>query len=147
MTTILRKMNTNKKIFGIEDTKAKLSILWIFVLFNMIYADIISLMDPTSPIRKIIAGAPMPSGGLLAGAILMETAIAMVILSFVLNYKANRWANIIIAVINIFAVITGGQGSYYIFFATIEVLCMLLIIWCSWKWKNPEILEYAKKNN
>jgi hypothetical protein len=52
-------MNTNKKITGV-DTKVKLSLLWIFVLFNMAYADILSLMDPTSPIRGIMAGAPFP---------------------------------------------------------------------------------------
>ena len=132
-------MNANKHTAGM-DTKVKLSTLWIFVLFNMTYADIISLMDPASPIRKIMGGAPMPSGGLLAGAILMETAIAMVLLSRVLKYKANRWANIIIAIINIVAVITGGQGLYYIFFATIEVVCMSLIVWYAWKWK-PALLE------
>src|SRR5574341_2193937 len=127
-------MNTDKKTTGV-DMKVKLSMLWIFVLFNMAYADILSLMDPTSPIRKIMEGSPMPPGGLLAGAILMETAIAMVILSWVLQYKANRWVNIIIGAINIFAVVTGGHGLYYIFFATIEVVCMLLIIWFAWKWK------------
>jgi hypothetical protein len=127
-------MNTNKQTAGI-DTKVKLSLLWVFVLFNMAYADILSLMDPTSPIRKIMDGNPMPSGGLLAGAILMETAIVMVFLPWVLTYKANRWVNIVIGAINIFAVVTGGHGLYYIFFATVEVVCMLLIIWFAWKWK------------
>src|SRR5271157_4409664 len=130
-------MNANKRTIGM-DMRVKLSTLWIFVLFNMIYADIISLMDTTSPIRKVMGGAPMPPGGLLAGAILMETAIAMVLLSRVLKYKANRWANIIISVIIIVAVITGGQGLYYVFFATIEVVCMSLIVWYAWKWK-PEV--------
>jgi hypothetical protein len=32
----------------------------------------------------------------LLGAILLETAIAMVLLSRVLQYRANRWANIIV---------------------------------------------------
>ena len=127
-------MNTNKQTAGI-DTKVKLSMLWIFVLFNMAFADILSLMDPTSPIRKIMEGDPMPPGDLLAGAILMETAIVMVILSWVLLYKANRWVTIIIGTINLFAVVTGGHGLYYVFFATIEVVCMLLIIWFAWKWK------------
>lgn len=127
-------MTTNHEVPKV-DTKVKLSMLWIFVLFNMAYADILSLMDPTSPIRKIMEGAPIPPGGLLAGAILMETAIAMVILSWTLPYKANRWVNIIIGAVNIFAVVTGGHGLYYAFFATIEVMCMLLIIWLAWKWK------------
>jgi len=131
-------MNTNKSTTGI-DPKVKLSLLWIFVVLNMAYADILSLMDPTSVIRGIMAGAPMPAGGLMAGAIVMETSIAMVILSWVLNYKVNRWVNIIIGAINIFGVVTGGHGPYYVFFATVEVACMLLIIWFAWKWRNPEV--------
>jgi hypothetical protein len=65
----------------------------------------------------------------------METAIIMVVLSWLLPYKANRWVNIIIGAINIFGVVTGGQGQYYVFFAAVEVACILLIIWLAWKWK------------
>ena len=130
-------MNTNKQTTGI-DPKVKLALLWIFVVLNIAYADILSLMDPTSPIRKIMEGAPMPAGGLLAGAILMETSIAMVILSWLLPYKANRWVNIIIGGINMFAVVTGGHGLYYIFFATVEIVCMAYILVFAWKWK-PEV--------
>ena len=133
-------MNANKQTTGI-DPRVKLSLLWIFVLFNVVYADILSLMDATSPIRKIIAGTAMHAGILVAGAILMETSIVMVILSWILNYKVNRWVNIIIAAINIFAVVTGGHGLYYAFFAAVEVVCMLLITWFAWKWTNPEVKE------
>lgn len=131
-------MNADGQTTGI-DIKVKLSMLWIFVLFNMIYADIISLMDAESPIRRVMGGAPMPPGGLLAGAVLMETSIAMVLLSRLLKRKANRWANIIVGVINIVAVIAGGQHPYYILFATIEVVCMSLIVWYAWKWPNPDV--------
>ena len=127
-------MNANKQTIGI-DPKVKLSLLWAFVLFNMAYADILSLMDSTSPIRQRMAGDPMTPGFLLAGAIVMETAIVMVILSWVLPYKANRWVNTIIGAMNILFVVTGGHGLYYIFFATVEAVCMLLIIWFAWKWK------------
>ena len=131
-------MNADRQTAGM-DIKVKLSTLWIFVLFNMIYADIISLMDPASPIREVMKGAPLPPGGLLAGAILMETPIALVLLSRVLKRKTNRWANIIVGVINIVAVIAGGQHPYYIFFATIEVVCMSLIVWYAWKWPNTDV--------
>jgi hypothetical protein len=129
-----KEMNPNKSTTGI-DPKIKLSLLWIFVVINMAYADILSLMDSTSPIRKVMAGAPLPSGGLVLGAIVMETAIAMIILSWVLNYKVNRWVTIIIGAFNILYVVRGGHGLYYAFFATVEVAFMLLIIWFSWKWK------------
>jgi hypothetical protein len=132
-----KEMNTNKSTTEI-DPRIKLSLLWIFVIVNMAYADILSLMDPTSPIREAMTGSPLPAGGLMAGAILMETSIAMVILSWILNYKVNRWVTIVIGALNIFAVATGGHGLYYAFFATVEVACMLLIIWFTWKWRNLE---------
>jgi hypothetical protein len=131
-------MSTDKQTLR-TDMKAKLSTLWIFVLFNMVYADILSLMDPASPIRRVMQGVPLPPGGLLAGAVLMETSIAMVLLSRVLKHRANRWANIIVAAINMVAVVAGGPGRpYYVFFATIEVICMSVIVWFAWKWSDPE---------
>jgi hypothetical protein len=125
---------TIKSTTGI-DSGVKLSLLWIFVILNMAYADILSLMDSTSIIRGIMAGTPLPAGGLLAGAIVMETSIAMVVLSWVLNYKVNRWVTIIIGLFMIWQIVIGGHGPYYVFFATVEVACILLIIWFSWKWK------------
>jgi len=117
------------------DRKVILSALWLVVLINMIYADILSLMDPSSPIRNVMNGAEIPAGGLLAGAILMESAIVMIILSRVLSYRANRLVSTFVCVINILAVVTGGHGTYYLFFATIETLCMLIILWLSWRKK------------
>jgi len=113
--------------------KATISMLWVFVILNMMYADVLALMDPTSAIRTRMVGTPVSPGFLLVGAILMETAIAMVILSRLLPYKANRWVNTIVAAVNIFAVVTGGHGLYYVFFAAVEVLSMLLIVWLAWK--------------
>jgi hypothetical protein len=131
------EMNTIKSTIGI-DSRVKLSLLWIFVIVNMAYADILSLMDPASIIRGIMAGNPLPAGGLLAGAIVMETSFAMVILPWVLNYKVNRWVSIIIGVFMIWQIVIGGHGLYYVFFETVEVACIALIIWFSWKWRNPE---------
>ncbi len=131
-------MNTYKSTARI-DPRVKLSLLWIFVVLNMAYADILSLMDPTSVIRGIMAGAPLPAGGLLAGAMVMETSIAMVILSWVLHSKVNRWVNIIIGVFMIVQIVMGGHGLYYLFFESIEVASILLIIWFAWKWTDSEV--------
>ncbi len=130
-----------EKNSSITNVKARLSMLWIFVILNMFYADILSLMDSSSAIRTRMVGIPMSSGFLLAGAVVMETVIAMIILSRLLPYKANHWANIIVAALNIVAVVTGGHGLYYIFFATIEVLSMLLIAWLAWSWSEVELIE------
>jgi Family of unknown function (DUF6326) len=75
----------------------------------------------------------------LAGAVMGELAIAMIILSRVLKYGMNRWVNIIVGVVTI-AYIWGGAASYphYTFIATVETICLMLIIWNAWKWRNVE---------
>jgi len=45
--------------------------------------------------------------------------------------------NIITAIITIaFVVGPGSSYPHYIFIATIEVVCLLLIIWNAWKWSE-----------
>jgi Sec-independent protein secretion pathway component TatC len=135
-------MTTNEKIVNMEDMKAKLSTLWIVVMFNMVFADILSFMLPD--FLEILqtgqaGGVPITQEILLVFAVFLEIPIVMIILSRVLKVSVNRWANIIAAVITILFVVGGGSTSlHYIFFATIEVACMLLIIWYAWRWPNPE---------
>lgn len=137
-----KKMNISaiptKKI----DTKTLLSTLWVVVMINMLKADILSLYIPGSmeEVAKTSASTGTPIAQLMLGAaIMMEISIAMIILSRVLKYGVNRWINIIVSLITI-AFIVGGGVSYphYIFIAAIEVICLLLIIWNAWKWRNPE---------
>ena len=134
-------MNTNKKNTGMEDIKVKLSTLWIFVMFNMAFADIVGFMNPGA-LEEIMTGSvgvQITQGLMLVFSIILEIPIAMIVLSRVLKYRANRWANIIAGVITILFVIGGGSPELsYIFFATIEVLSMLLIIWTAWKWAKQE---------
>ena len=119
------------------DVKVKLSTLWIVVMFNMAFADILSFM-----LEWAMGQTPevqVSQGVMLAFAILLEIPIAMILLSRVLTYRANRWANIIAAAITIVFVIAGGSTHlHYIFFAAVEVLCMLLIAWYAWKWPQKE---------
>ncbi len=76
-------------------------------------------------------------GMLLVFSLLLEIPIAMIVLSRLLARKQNRWANIIAGAITIIWVIGGGNMSIsYVFFATIEVACMVLIIWYAWKWNE-----------
>lgn len=121
------------------DMKEKLSTLWIFVMFNMAFADIVGFMNP-GVLDEIVKGATpikITQELMLVFSILLEIPIAMILLSRVLKYRANRWANIIAGAITILFVIGGGSTNLsYIFFATIEVACMLLIVWSAWKWPN-----------
>jgi hypothetical protein len=136
------KMNSIKKTAEKMDTKVLLSTLWIVVMINMAYADILSLHIPGAfdEVAKtsVSTGTPIPQL-MLGGAIMMEISTVMIILSRVLKCGVNRWVNIITSIITI-AFVVGGGVSYphYIFIATVEVICLLLILWNAWKWRIDE---------
>ena len=134
-------MNTNKRTVEMQDRKALFSTLWIFVMFNMAFADIVGFMNPGAleDIMKGAVGFEITQELLLVFSVLLEIPIAMIFLSRVLKYRINRWANIIASVITILFVMLGTMSLSYIFFATIEVVCMLLIVWYAWTWRNPEV--------
>ena len=133
--------------------KNMLSGLWIFAMFNYLYADIMTLMNPAI-LRKMVSGGvegiQMTPEFLLAAAFLMETAIAMTFLARILPRSINRWANMGAGLLNTAAVLAsltvgGPPPAYYIFFAAIEVTCTLFIIGYAWRWKvataatNPQV--------
>jgi hypothetical protein len=138
-------MSSSNKTAGMEDMKVKFQTLWIFAMFNYLYCDVLGLHDPTI-LKELITGhagsLQITQEFLLGAAILMETAIAMVLLSRVLKYRANRWANIIAGVIHTAAVslsmFVGEPALYYIFFGAIEIVCTSLIVWYAWTWTIPE---------
>lgn len=118
-----------------EDVKVKLQTLWIFATFNYIYADVITLFDKT-----VVTN--LSQGSLLGAAVLVETAIIMVLLSRILPYRTNRWTNIIVGVINTLAVLisltVATPALYYIFFAVIEIATTSFIVWYAWNWVENE---------
>ena len=81
---------------------------------------------------------------LLGLAIIMVIPCIMVFLSVALDYKANRWANIILGIFFTgFMLFTFVMATYayYIFLGIVEVTLTSLIVWYAWKWPNPEPQE------
>ena len=117
-----------------QDIRVRLSTLWVFMLLNYLYCDVLGLFDPTTPKN-------MTQDALLAASLLMEIPIAMVILSRVLRYRPNRWANILagafMAVIQVATLFVGTLPSYYAFFSVIEIASLLFIVWTAWRWAEP----------
>ncbi len=128
-----------------HDTKERLSLLWIFALLNYLYADVLALFA--------IAGTgnsfePLPQWALMGSAVLMEIPIAMIVASRLLSFRANRLANIIagtlLTLINGFLTFVApllGWGrppafAEYLFFATIETVCTVVIVWQAWTWSG-----------
>jgi len=86
----------------------------------------------------------------MGSAMLMEIPIAMILASRLLPFGANRLANIIAGVIltllNGFLTFVPPLAGWgrppafpeYLFFATIETVCTLVIIWQAWTWSEVE---------
>jgi hypothetical protein len=80
---------------------------------------------------------------LLVAAVLMEIPMAMIILSRVLNYRANRLANLfaaaIMTAVQVSSLFVGkGPTVYYAFFSAVEIACTVFIFWTAWKWLKPK---------
>jgi hypothetical protein len=128
-----------------------LSLFWIFVLLNYLYADVLALFA--------FVGSPnsaphLPQWALLGSAVLMEIPIAMIVACRLLPFRANRLANIIAGAI---LTLVNGFLTYvpplfwpgsrtpalpeYLFFATIETVCTSVIIWQAWTWSGVETVR------
>jgi hypothetical protein len=120
-------------------TRARLSWMWVFVMLNMIFADVLSFMSPGA-LQQIMAGhaeqITITPRFLLLVAVVTEIPIAMVVLTQVLPHRAARWANLVAGVLTIVYVTAGGSGSaHYIFIAALETLgCVFIVRW-AWQWR------------
>ncbi|WP_437620294.1 DUF6326 family protein [Sorangium sp. So ce1151] len=125
-----------------RDMKRLLSALWVFAMFNYLYADVMGLMDSTllaQFLRGQVGSLRITGEFLFGAAVLMEIPIAMTLLSRVLPHRANRWANIVAGVIKTAVVAgtlwIGHPTGYYLFFALIEIACTALIVVLAWRWE------------
>lgn len=123
-------------------TRARLSAAWVFVMLNMIFADILSFMSPGA-LQQILAGTAdglqITPGFLLVAAVVAQVPIAMVLLSLLLPQRTARWANIAAAVVTVTFVLGMGSATpHYVFIAAVETLGCLAIAWWSWTWRLAE---------
>lgn len=118
----------------------KISTLWVVVMINMVFADILSFMDPeflSQVATGVVSGITITPMFLLLAAIFVEVGILMIYLTRALNRRASRIANLIAVTITILFVIGGGSlKPHYIFFASIEVIAMIYIAYLAWTWRK-----------
>jgi hypothetical protein len=124
-----------------KDTGTRISTLWIVVMFNMAFADIVGFIQPGA-LQGVAGpgGVPITQELLLVVALLLQIPIAMIFLSRILGRRANRWANTVAAVITAAFVVGGGSMElpFYAFFAIVEVACMALIVWSVWSHRGSQ---------
>jgi len=133
-----------------HDTKEQLSLLWIFALLNYLYADVVALFAIVGSRNPF---EPLPPWALAGSAVLMEIPIAMILACRLLPLRANRMANIvagsIVTLVNGFLTFVpplvgwGRPPAFpeYLFFATIETVCTLVIIRQAWTWSGVETVS------
>jgi Na+/melibiose symporter-like transporter len=121
-------------------SKEKLSLLWIFYMFNAAYIDITTLYYSVFINHK--PAVHYTQAFLLGAGVLIEISIAMIPLSRVLKYRANRRANIIAAifltVVQLITLFIKTPTLAYAFFSIIMIATTAVITWYAWKWSNTE---------
>lgn len=132
---------TIQKQIQAMSVKAKLSALWIFFLFNIVFRDIHEFVEPGF-IEEIMTGTsngnPITEHMLLLGGVMIEVPIAMVLLSRVLPYRVNRWTNMIVAML--YGVLVPAFGTTDLddtFHLIMEVAALSAVIWSAWRWRKP----------
>ena len=122
------------------DRKGTISLLWVVVMFNMAFADILTFILPGS-LQDIMSGDTGPfkitQAMLLVFAVLIEIPITMTILSRILKRRVNRIVNIAASAVTIAFVVGGGSTTlHYLFLAGVEVVAMLLIVLLCATWRT-----------
>ena len=127
--------------FGTLSVRSCLSLLWVLVMFNMIFADIIGLMNPGA-LEKMLTGDvgfEITQELLLIFSVLLEIPIVMIFLSQVLQRRANQWVNTFAALLTTIFIVGGGSNYLsYLFFAGMEIVFMVAIVWVVWTWPPQE---------
>ncbi|MFM7022279.1 MAG: DUF6326 family protein [Flavobacteriales bacterium] len=123
--------------------KDLLTYLWLFLVLNYLYCDVVGLMDAnllSQYLKGSVNGVAISADFLFSASVLMELPIGMVLISKLSPYKINRMANMIVSFlmtsVQVTTLFLGKPTSYYIFFSVIEVATSVAIFMISLKWKN-----------
>lgn len=126
--------------------KIKLSLLWTSVVFCYLYGDYFELYVPEK-VDGLLTGINIldsPTKLLIASLVLAIPAV-MIALSSLLSPKINKFLNIFFGILYtlmmLFIAINSLTPwySFYVFFAILESLITIAIVWFAWNW--PEKIE------
>ncbi len=128
-------MHAHAQALATPEHRVRISILWVCVVLNIILADIVGFLHP-GVLERIITGSvgfTLTQELLLVFSVLLQIPVAMVFLSRILAPRANRWLNTAAVLLTALFVVGGGSGTLsYVFFASLEMVAMLGILWYTW---------------
>ena len=137
-----------------RDRRLTFVILWLFTLMNYIYGDIgmiFSLFVHPDQLVRLQQG--LTGGGntdlyFLGGAIFMNIGFLMLPMSWLASQPVARTANIAAGILFTLAMALIllaplGRGrmppaNYYSFFALVEIVATVTIVWRAWKWSPAD---------
>lgn len=123
-----------------EDVRIKLSALWVALMLTYLLGDVLRIFSGDFKPGEI-EGMQATQALYLGMAILLVLPVFMVFLSLTLPYKANRWANIILAVLlfvfNLIGLPT-YPSAYDQFLIIVGLVFNVLTVWYALKWKKIE---------
>jgi Na+/melibiose symporter-like transporter len=128
------------------DTKSRLSLLWIFYMFNAAYIDITTLYYSVFINHK--PKVHYTQVFLLGAAVLIEISIAMIVLSRILRYRANRRANVVsgvfLTVVQLVTLFVGTPTLAYAFLSIVLIATSGVIAWFAWRWSSDEVPQQVE---
>lgn len=137
----MNAQRTPQTVLEDMQVKIKLAALWASFMFLYIYVDYFALYMP-GKIRDILVGKvfvfDITQAFLLIALASVTIPALMIFLSVALSAKANRWTNIIVAVVYIpytLFNLAGEAWMHMVFGAAVEVVLLLLIIRYARKWR------------
>jgi len=125
--------------------KIKLSLLWTSLMFLYIYGDYFELYAPNK-VEKLMNGTGILDSPvkLFLASLMLAIPALMIALNILLKPEINRWLNIIFGILLTVVVILVGSSSlyawysFYVFYAILEGIITLSIVWFAWNWpKTP----------
>jgi hypothetical protein len=137
MQTTVQVTQQAARLSTTQDIKSKLSMLWIFYMFNQAYGDIGTLYY--SVFINATPKVQYTQTLLLGAAVLVEIPMVMILLSRTLKYRANRWTNIIagigLSAVNAVTLFVGTPTLAYLFITIISIAAGAVIVGYAWKWR------------
>ena len=127
------------------DRPRLLSVLWIFLVLNFIYCDVLALHDGavlSDLLNGQVGSLEITPAFLLAASFLMEVPMAMVLVSRLARRAGNRIANIaagaFMIIVQTGSLFAGTAPSpSYLFFSAVEISCLAVIVTLAIRWKKP----------
>lgn len=130
------------------NTRVKLIALWCAVMFCYIYGDYFALYIPKQA-EKLVNGDTLLNSPIkvFAASVLMCIPPLVIIASAIARAQMARLMNIIFGfvytaimlLIAVTSIPVTPEVSAYVFYALLESVMTILIIWQAWKWQKEPI--------